>query len=760
MTRSMKLSLATASLVALTLSAAATPSAAQTAAVTPAASDETTQTVEQLVVTARRREEDLQDTPISITAFSGSGLAERLITNTEDLGRFTPNMVTSMGQPISGNSSAGAYFIRGIGQIDFLLNTDPGVGVYVDGVYIARAIGSFMDLLDLDRLEVLRGPQGTLFGRNTIGGAVSMTTRKPDDKFAASLDAVVGSYDRRDLGGTLNAPLSDRAFASIAVLWREQDGYVRRVTDDTRLGDLQSFSGRAALRLIPTDSLTIDLSYDAVRETGTSPPANVVQINETAAFASFYNGAIAGPPCVPPPSPLNNPRCFNSQWVPTDLLTEHGAFTSRQKTDVDGVTATAAWKVSDTLTLKSITGYRRTQATGTRDGDHTPIMIQDTDDTYTHTQKSEELQILGTNFGGQLTWIAGAYFFAEDGVNVEFVDFAPAKFKSGGSVDNKNGAVFGQFTYAFRPDLKLTAGARWTKDDKSFTPDQIVLVDRAGLFPPGSVPGFRIVPFQRFETSAERATPLINLSYEPQPDLMVYATYSEGFKSGGFTQRIFPPLPAAPSFGPERVKSEEAGAKWEGFEHRVRLNGAVFYTDYSDLQVQVLEGVQPLIRNAAGATIKGFEAELQAIPADGLRIDAGVGYTDAQYTSLTPSVLAAGVALGNSFPQVPKWTGNLGVRYRADLSGGLSLTPRVDYTYQSATEQDAANTPSLHQRAYGLLSAGLKLDAGRWAIELFGRNLTDERYFIGGFADLAVQGYAEAAIGQPRTWGLSLHLRN
>lgn len=718
--------------------------------------------VEEVMVTARRREESLQSTPISISAFTANKLEQRQILTTQDLGRFTPNLVTNQGQSVSGNSSAGSYFIRGIGQIDFLLNTDPGVGVYVDGVYIARAMGSIMDVVALERVEVLRGPQGTLFGRNTIGGAVSLTTQKPNDTFSAGLDVTVGSDDRHDLRATMNAPLTDQLFINGAVLWKTQDGYVHRVTDDTYLGEVDSISARTALRLLASDSLTFDLAFDFVRDRGTTPASNMVQINETAIFPGFYNGAIAGPPCVPPPSPLNNPTCFNSQWVSSDLFVEHGDFISRQKTDVFGVSFTGEWEVSDGLKLKSITGYRDTDALGNRDGDHTPILIQNTTDIWSHKQFSEEFQVIGDALDNRLTWIAGAYYFWEKGTNLSFVDFAVASFQSGGSVRNHNFALFGQFTYDITEKLKLTAGLRWTDDNKSFTPDTFAVEDRAGLFPPGTVPGFRLVPMVKVKTSEQKTTPMVNLAYAWTDELMTYFTFSKGFKSGGFTQRIFPPLPTVPSFGPESVDSYEIGLKLDAFNRRARLNIAGFYTDYSDLQVAVLEGVQPLIRNAASAEVQGFEIEFEAHPISTLRLEGGIGYTDAKYKSLGPTVLATGVTIDSKFPQIPKWTGNIGASYEFTLPAELTLTPRVDFIYQSATYMDAVNTPSLRQDAYGLLNAAIKLEGSSptmWSVEFFGRNLTDKTYFTGGFGDLNVQGYAEVALARKREWGLAVRLR-
>jgi iron complex outermembrane receptor protein len=340
------------------------------------------------------------------------------------------------------------------------------------------------------------------------------------------------------------------------------------------------------------------------------------------------------------------------------------------------------------------------------------------------------------------------------------VAFPVVNFQSGGSVDNENAAVFGQATYAITDRLSLTAGLRYTDETKTFLPDQFVYTDPTGLFPPGSVPGFRLVPLAESERSITETTPMANLAYQWADGFMTYASYSEGFKSGGFTQRIFPPLPAPPPFGPEFAASYELGFKFDSADRRVRLNGAAYFTDYSDLQVQVLVGVQPLTANAGGAQVKGFELELQTVPIEDLQINVGLGYADAAYTSLDPTVIATGVTLDSKFAQVPEWTGNFDVAYTIDV-GIARITPRVGLSYRSETFMNAANTPSLRQDAYTLINASVAWETQdeRWRFTLFGQNLSDESYINGGFADLQDQGYAEVAVGRPLEFGLTVDYR-
>jgi iron complex outermembrane recepter protein len=239
---------------------------------------------------------------------------------------------------------------------------------------------------------------------------------------------------------------------------------------------------------------------------------------------------------------------------------------------------------------------------------------------------------------------------------------------------------------------------------------------------------------------------------------MTYVSYSEGFKSGGFTQRIFPPLPAPPPFDPEFATAYEAGFKWSSDDDRLRLNGAVYTTDYTDLQVQVLVGVQPLTANAGEADVQGFELELEAAPTSDFSLNLGIGYTDAEYTELDPTVLATGVTLDSRFAQVPEWTANLGAGYDFRPGFGGVITPRIDLAHRSAAYMNAANTASMRQDAYTLVNASLTWRSAdeRWSVSLFGQNLGDEEYFVGGFADLVDQGYAEVLLGRPLEWGVTL----
>lgn len=712
--------------------------------------------LEEVLVTARRREEGLQETPISIAAYSGADLDVRSVTSTKDLGAFTPNLVSSNGSGVSGNTSAASFFIRGIGQIDFLLNTDPGVGLYVDEVYIGRSIGSGMELLDLERVEVLRGPQGTLFGRNTIGGAITLTSRPPAPAFEGNVALSGGSSAYRSVKGVLNVPITDTLFARLSASVRERDGYVTRLADGIELGDENADAARLALRWLPSDAVSFDLIADGVRRREQSPPTGAVAINGASLFGGFFNAVLSGSPgCVPPPGSLADPACFNAQWLTSNPDTTNATFPSQSDLNAAGASLHAEIQASEWLTLKSITAYRDVDATGRRDGDGSPYPISQTVDLWTHDQFSQELQALSAAPIAGIDWIVGLYYFRERGSNVNLVDFAPVSLQSGGSVDNDSSAAFGQATWHATDKLSVTAGLRYTKENKRFRPDQFVTADRGAGVPPGTP----ILPSEEAHTSVSELTPMVNVAYRWTSDFMTYATYSEGFKSGGFTQRVFPPLPQTPSFEPEFVTVYEGGFKYTGANQRLRLNGAVYYTDYDDLQVQVLLGPAPITRNAATAIVKGFELEMAALPVGGLKLEAGVGLTDASYTQIGPQVI--GLTRQSKFAQVPEWSYSAALSYEFTLGAAGTIAPRVDWLHRSRIYMDALNSPQVTQDAYSLYNASLTFTSAseRWLIALTGTNLGDERYFTSGFADLQTAGNAEVIWARPREWAATVELR-
>lgn len=738
-----------------------------------------------IVVTARRREESLQDTPISISAFTTQALKQRGIETVTDIGNFTPNVRFNSSTPVSASNATAAIFIRGIGQNDYQLSADPGVGLYLDGVYISRGVGNVLDVLDIERVEVLRGPQGTLFGRNTIGGAVNVVTRKPGNEFRGNFGLTTGSFERAQLNASVDIPIAPGIYSNVVGYYHNRNGYVEgAIPGAPDLGDTDALAGRLAFRFEPTSRLTIDVSVDGSRSREESAPNVLIFADETADAAAIYNGALSGAPgiCANPadPSRLSDPRCFNNQWAlgpfshagtfetPYPLFDTFGSrpYQSGSETDIWGANATIEWELGPDISVKSITAYRSVEGFWTRDADHTPFSIVQTINDWNQEQFSQEVQLLGSLVDGRLDYVFGAYYADEQGVHLDVVSILDAIFLSGADLEAKSLAFFGQATFEIIEGLDLTAGIRWTEDKKTFfNTNQIVAV--AGLFtgaplnPDGSglMDGDPLMGPAGNATIKDSAwTPMINLAYRWNDSLMTYVSYSEGFKGGGFTQRVFPPLGFIPTFRPEFSTTYELGFKAD-IGRIARLNGAVFRNDYIDLQLTVNDptlGFAPIVQNAAAARIEGFELEFDLRPADGLQLQAGLGYLDARYLEVDIAGRNAGVSVDDSLQNAPEWTISTGISYDWEIGDLGYLTPRVDWSYRSTIANDAVNTPLLIQRGYQLLNSSISFrdSSERFSLRLAVNNITDEVFLSSGYFD-AFAGIVEGVYGRPREWSLT-----
>jgi len=669
--------------------------------------------LDEMTVTARRREESLQDTPISVSAFSGDRLEAQGITKINRLQDLTPNLVFQNTPSNSGVGTNAAVFIRGIGQKDFAPTTEPGVGIYVDGVYLARAVGSVFDMIDIERVEVLRGPQGTLFGRNTIGGAISLTTIKPNEELSGKIDVKVGTDSRTNVRAAVNIPLVKNIFMRASGGIFKQDGYVDRPFDGKDLGDQDNLNARLAFRWLATEKLEFNLALD-YNEDKTNGHAFLITRVDTPDLTpdSFVTGhnAFASETfnpfdCFAPDAPE---ACYNEKIV-TGNDTNLGSGDSFSDIDTQGAALTIDWR-GDYVSVKSITAVRNIDGTfaADTDGGHQEIGVLLTPDpngptrahinqlldTYEQDQFSQELHLYGNLFDDHLNWLVGVYYFEEDGENLNPVDFFPVSLQSGGFFDYNSKAVFAQVTYEFSFPLSITAGLRYTEDDRDYLPDQFI--EELPLGPLGfpcfepdfHIPceiGDRVVPFETVNNSIEETTPHLNIAYRFSDNIMSYISYSEGYKGGGFTQRIFPPEESLPGFEPEFAKTYEIGAKMDLLDGRMRLNGAVFYTDYTDLQLLVSDAsrIGPFVTNAGDATMQGFELELDWIPAEDWRIDFGVGYLDAEYDSLTPGAIDAGLTLDSPFVLISDWNLNASVAKGFHFSNASTLTPRIDWVWRS-----------------------------------------------------------------------------
>lgn len=739
---------------ALTTMLMSAPGIAQNAVAAPARPSETAIAADSgdIVVTARRVSESLQRTPVAVTAVTGETLIARGSDTVAAIQQIAPNVTFSTTASNSGSSNAAVVFIRGIGQSDFYPQVDPGVGIYLDGVYISRSTGAVLDAVDIGQVEVLRGPQGTLYGKNTIGGAINITSLRPARELGGYIEATTGRYNRIDVKARISLPLSDRLRTSLSLASLNRDGYYRLVNFGTGktaklLGNISALTGRFDADYDATDTFKLSVSADWTRRREESSGSTLLQVN-TAGLAPLINNVVTAP---------TTGIIYDGRYIPSDPYVNYGDPT-RSKSDLDvfGASLTASWAVSPTLTVKSITAYRKSKSDNDRDGDGSPAIILQPATLIDQSQFSQELQLLGDLFDRRVTFITGLYYldekvFFDAPVNIAFVDTDNTAW-----IKNRSYAAFGQVGLKLAAGLRLTVGARYTVDKKEN--DARVLATR--LIDPATftaVPAVAL-PIPLLIDDAKRTdkkfTPAVTVDYQFTPDVFGYATYSQGFKSGGFSQRIAFPRTRAPAFDPETVQNYEAGLKITAFNRMLKINSAVFYTDYSNLQVIVFNQVEPLTQNGGAATLKGFESEVQLTPVRNLNFNASVGYVDAKYNSINPATL---IPVGAKLAYTPQWNLSGGVNYQFDV-GGFTVRPQADVAYRSEVYFDALNTPALRQPDYAIVNVNISVTdpSGRWRVSAGIANLTDHRYIVGGFSDLPASGLTDAIYARPREWSLGV----
>jgi iron complex outermembrane receptor protein len=766
--------------------------------------DQASRLIEELVVTARRREEGLQDAPLAVSAFTQETLDYRGVTQLDQIARFVPGLTLENNPSFGGAANSAAIYLRGVGQKEFLPTTEPGVGLYVDGVYVARSVGAILDIVDVDRLEVLRGPQGTLFGRNTIGGAISINTVKPDPGGDADGDISVaaGTDNLVRLKAAIHLPLSEQLATRLTIASMAQDGFVQRA-DGVDLGNDDTVTARWTFAWQPSDQFSADVAFDLTRDRENGPALELIGIDYT--DLSQLNGVVLAPP--PPMAFIHNvtvaalgpgipcaatdtagngvtsnpsaPNCYDDRYIGADGSNE-GTAPAFSETDVFGASVNLQYAFNDSITLKSITALRELDSEFARDGDHSPQRISQFYDDLQQDQFSQEFQLLGSH--QQVNWIVGLYYFTEDGSNENILDFTVSNFRSGGAFDNEAWAAFAQMTYDLTDQLQLSIGGRYTEEEKSFRPDQIIFTNYfAGIsqiVPPGNPlaaldapflqAGERILPFIEKQINIDEFTPMMNLAFNPTDDIMLYFSYSEGFKSGGFTQRVFPPVVAGftappgtpdidliPTFAPEFVEVLELGFKTSLLDNTVRINGALFQTDYTDLQVQVFNSVAPVTQNIGTAGIDGFELEVMAAPGGGWFFESSLAFTDAGYEDIDTGITLIGENF--DFERVPETTASLGVSKEFVLTNSGVLTLRADWSYRSETFNDAYNTRLLATDSFDLIDASVRWEnsAADWTIVLSGRNITNEKYLESGVYGTAFQSF-EGVYNRGRQWQLEV----
>jgi len=769
--------MATTAVLAAILSVTATQSGAQEIAQGA--------TVDTITVTARKREENLQTVPVSITAFSGDMLERRGADNIDDAARFAPNVSIGYAPSGSGGGSTSEIFIRGIGQQDFLITADPGVGLYIDDVYVARSTGTVLDFLDVERVEILRGPQGTLFGRNTIGGAISLISKRPADEIGGDIKFTAGRFSHYSVKGSIDLPLSDQLKSRHTIYYNTEHGYTDRIIAGDRLGDEEVVAGRSLLQWEPTDNFDALLAFDISHKRGGSANNALVQYDPLGGLAPLWQALVGDPQAITTPAIVNLGDPFNNSGTGPNV-DDH---------DIWGISGTLEWELG-AVTVKSITGYRSLDAEFARDGDNSPVQYLHTNNTVEQSQFTQELQITGQLFDDALDFLIGGYFFDEDATDANDVRLASGLFDAleglpapliflGGApgttcadfgidptvvcaggmgnpvnaaldldfdifnqIDTQSFAVFTHNTYDLTDRFALSAGLRWAYEEKDYFLDHSRVNSGAQIIPPTTV-----------GDDWNAFLPKVSLDYQVTDDVFTYASVSRGFKSGGFNGRPTTEAEVS-SFDPEFVWAYEIGAKTELFDRRAVFNLSAFYYDYKDIQLSIVSADQTgnlilIVENGGTARTIGVEAELQARPNEYISIDGAVGYLDAEYKELNPG---ATITLDNELVKTPKFTANVGVNIDVPLSDRWAASLRGDWSYRGDHFNDVPNTPILEQEAVSLFNARLTLaDAeGGWDFAVFGTNLSNEQYITSGISAITSFGTVEGVFASPRRWGVSV----
>ena len=708
--------------------------------------------VAEIVVTSERRETKLQDTPVSVSAFSQETMAARGATNLQDLGNFTPNLELHQTNRPAGGGSAYAGYIRGVGTGDFQFPTDPGVGLYVDDVYLARAVGGLMSLDDIERAEVLKGPQGNLFGRNTIGGAINVVTAKPNlSELSGVLKARAGSYGRTDFALGVNGPIIEGKLAGkLSASFLNSDGWSTRY-DSQNGNNEHRIVLRTALRYVPADSLDMQLNADYSEQNNVGPQGYLIRyLTSPAPFppakAARFNTYAAAAENLRLGLPAGS--LYDNRWASADPYKSNALQGGYDNYQIGGASVVASWNVNDALTIKSVTAFRGVSAKIGVDGDQTPYSMQTSQTEMYDHQYSQELQFYGSALDDRLKYLVGLYAFQENGSSKLYTESfhgiwenIPIALRINSDAADtftyfymkaKSYAIFTQESFALTPQIELTLGGRYNWDEKDYA-FAVNFTQR----------GVAQVPFSRDNQTWESFTPKAGINWRPADNILVYASYQEGFKSGGWGSSNSP-LSPTPRYQPETISTWELGAKTDWFNRRLTANVAVFQSDYKEIQFTV-QKVDPVTganlrttQNSGDADIQGFEAEFVAVPTDGMTLNLGVGYVDAEFNRLTPQALAIldpfnrpnAVKIGDRLPQVPDWSVNGGAQYVFHLAAG-DLSVRGDASYkgdQSLTLGD----PTSFQAAYTLYNAAITFAPNAvpgLELSLNGTNLSDEVYY-------------------------------
>ncbi len=752
-----------------------------------------------IVVTAQFREQNLQDTPIAITAVNAAMLAARSQTTIADLANQAPNVTLRAAGANNGPSIFAS--IRGVGQSDFNPALEPGVGMYVDDVYYPTLTGSLFDLLDLDRVEILRGPQGTLAGKNSIGGAIKLYSRKPDGDGGGYVQATYGSRDRLDFRGSADFTIAPNLFGRISGVYKGQRGYVSRYDYgclfpasgvpatqpsgsckvDTQ-GDVGYAALRGVLRYAPHGGLDIIIAADYTNEDHQVPGVvllNADNHNPNVAVngVPYDNRFLCGRYCNY--TDFANPAAI---WLgPVAPGFPLVAMRAADRTTYEGwgVSAKVKADLADHLSLDSITAYRGYNSHWANDDSAAPTSVAYSENRLKHWFVSQELRLNG-KIGDTINFTVGGFYSDQRTTYYTLQDIRyapiPLQFVGNDPVNASTKAAFANIGWQATDALSFDGGVRYSKDSKDYT---FVRLDPATGLPNvflGALNGLT------GKYSGNRLDYRVAVDYRLSPVLLAYASIATGFKGGGIGPRPFLPQQVQ-SFGPEKLVAYEIGLKSDLFDRKLRLNLSAFSNQYKDIQLTFLScpqfggpGPCSLPQNAGDADVKGIELEAAIRPMEGLMIDATVSYLDFKYKCVNPAVIALApgscssdpsllAQLNPRSPYTPKRKWSAGVQYLIPLGRAGTLTPRFDASYQSAMFTAALPSPTAIQPlaiidGYTVANARLSWNNADKDLEiaLEVTNLFDRYYFLTKFDSSGPSGagFTSGYPARPREWAFSV----
>jgi iron complex outermembrane recepter protein len=689
-----------------------------------------------LQVTARRVEETIQDVPVSVTAFTEDNLRDLQATRFDDLQNAVPNVNIAQGRASASSVNA---FIRGIGQPDALQTFDPGVGIYVDDVYLSRIQGGLMNLYDVERVEVLRGPQGTLYGKNSPGGAIKVVTRTPRYRTEGIAEVMFGDYGLMTGNFYVGGALGDVTSASFAGRVTRRDGFVTDPVTGREYNDDQSEAMRAKVHFEPSPDFNMTVGIDYTRERNA---ATLGQQQEPLISVDLATGGIV------------------VRYVPDgeefDFRTRSN-LESGQGQDLDhwGITAAWDWMLNDNWNLKGITGYRELETDFWIEFDNTELSMSEALVALDQDQFSQELQLHYNNYDN-FRGVMGVFYMKENVPSEQMAiadDFlllggAPLDFLR--TIDDDltttSYAAFAHGTWDFADRWSFSLGGRYSTDEKDYARSTSTFSE---AFP--ALDG--TYAFTDSE-SWSAFTPSASLQYDFADNMMGYVSASRGFKSGGFNGRANAPGDTG-SFDPEFVWSYEAGLKATFMDGRLLTNWAAFRSDYEDFQARVAEDIDSFpVLNAGKLRIEGVELEAVAMLPSNTTLSAQIGYMDARYVEFFDARFDGADRSDDNVPFAPDWTLRLGAIQNFNLANGAALIIGGDIAYRGDTWLSVDNQPNLFQESFWLANALVRYQTADRDWEFFGgvRNLTDEVYKVDAQEFSSVANIQGAFFGAPRTW--------